>query len=87
MREVAFAVPCARTWDRPGEAQDIGYWLEEEANMPTYEYACRQCKKTFTDKQTFQEHDEHKQIKCPKCGSLDVQRVISRTFAKTSKKS
>jgi len=55
--------------------------------VPTYEYKCRQCKKTFTDKQTFQEHDQHKQVKCPKCDSTDVQQVISRIFAKTSKKS
>jgi putative FmdB family regulatory protein len=84
---VVFAVPCARTWDGLGEAHGTGNWLEEEANMPTYEYECRQCKKTFTDRQTFQEHDEHKQVKCPKCDSTDVRQVIGRTFAKTSKKS
>ena len=55
--------------------------------MPTYEYKCRQCRKTFTDKLTFREYDQHKQVKCPKCDSTDVQQVISRIFAKTSKKS
>jgi putative FmdB family regulatory protein len=55
--------------------------------MPIYEYECRQCKKTFTEKHTFQEHDQHKKVKCPKCGSTRVQQVISPTFAKTSKKS
>jgi putative FmdB family regulatory protein len=55
--------------------------------MPIYEYECRQCKKTFTEKQTFEEHDQHKKVKCPKCRSASVQQVISPTFAKTSKKS
>ena len=55
--------------------------------MPTYEFECEQCKKTFTEKQTFAEHDEHKKVKCPKCGSTNVRQVISPTFAKTSKKS
>ena len=55
--------------------------------MPTYEYECRQCKKTFTEKRTFQEHDRHKKVKCPKCGSTGARQVIGPTFAKTSKKS
>ena len=59
----------------------------KEGNMPIYEYECRQCKRTFTEKHTFQEHDQHKKVKCPKCGSTRVQQVISPTFAKTSKKS
>lgn len=54
--------------------------------MPTYEYQCQQCKKAFTENQTFKEYDQHK-VKCPKCGSTDVQQVIGSTFAKTSKKS
>ena len=55
--------------------------------MPTYEFQCEKCKKTFTEKQTFEEHDEHKKIKCSKCGSTGVRQVIGSTFAKTSKKS
>ena len=59
----------------------------KEETMPIYEYECRQCKQTFTEKQTFQEHDRHGKVKCPKCGTTGVQQVISHTFAKTSKKS
>jgi putative FmdB family regulatory protein len=59
----------------------------KEEIMPVYEYDCKQCKRTFTEKQTFQEHDQHRKVKCPKCGSAAVQQLISPTFAKTSKKS
>ena len=55
--------------------------------MPYYEFECTQCGKTFAQKQTFQEHDQHKQVKCPKCGGTKVSRQISAVFAKTSKKS
>ncbi len=55
--------------------------------MPTYEFECELCKKTFTEKQTFQEHDRHRRIKCPKCGSTSVRQLVSATFVKTSKKS
>jgi putative FmdB family regulatory protein len=59
----------------------------KEETMPTYEFQCEQCKKTFTEKQTFAEHDEHKKVKCPKCRSTNVRQIISPAFAKTSKKS
>jgi putative FmdB family regulatory protein len=55
--------------------------------MPTYELQCEKCKKTFSEKQTFEEHDQHAKIKCPKCGSTSVRHVLSSTFAKTTKKS
>lgn len=54
--------------------------------MPEYEFQCEKCKKTFTEKLTFKEYDQHK-VKCPKCGGTTVQQVVSSTFAKTSKKS
>jgi putative FmdB family regulatory protein len=59
----------------------------KEGNMPTYEFECKQCKKTFTEKLTFQEHDRHKKVKCPKCARSTVQQVIGPAFVKTSKKS
>lgn len=55
--------------------------------MPTYEFECTQCGKTFSEKLTFAEHDRRAKVKCPKCQSTKVQQVISTTFAKTSKKS
>lgn len=55
--------------------------------MPTYEYACQECKKLFSEKMTFEQHDRRKQIKCPKCGSRKVRQTPSAVFVKTSKKS
>jgi putative FmdB family regulatory protein len=55
--------------------------------MPEYEFECAQCHTTFAQHQSFQEHDQHQQVKCPKCGSKDVHQLISAAFAKTAKKS
>jgi len=55
--------------------------------MPEYDYRCEGCGKRFATRQTFAEHDRTKRIKCPKCGSQKVTRVIGTVFAKTSKKS
>ena len=54
--------------------------------MPTYEFECKQCGKTFTLAESYSDHDQHDE-KCPKCGSKDVEQLISRVYAKTSKKS
>lgn len=55
--------------------------------MPSYEYKCMKCAHRFTDKQSFAEHDDHKQVKCPKCNSSKVAQQLSEVFAQTSKKS
>jgi len=55
--------------------------------MPYYEFECTHCGEKFTRKQTFEEHDEAKRVKCPKCGTQKVNLVIGSVFAKTSKKS
>jgi putative FmdB family regulatory protein len=55
--------------------------------MPNYDYQCTKCHKKFVEQQTYEEHDRGKEVKCPKCGSMKVERVISAIFAKTSKKS
>lgn len=56
--------------------------------MPYYDYHCKECGKTFTVKETFAEHDGHKQrVKCPLCESRRTERVISEVFAQTAKKS
>ena len=68
-----------------GERDDHTDW-EREGTMPNYEFRCQKCKKTFAERLTFKEYDQHK-VKCRKCGSTKVQPVISSTFAKTSKKS
>jgi putative FmdB family regulatory protein len=55
--------------------------------VPDYDFKCAQCRKRFTVTETFEQHDHHKRVKCPKCGSQKVERVIGSVFAKTSKKS
>jgi len=55
--------------------------------MPDYEFACTQCGEQFTERQSFAEHDQHKPVKCPKCGSKKVEQLVVAAFVKTSKKS
>lgn len=54
--------------------------------MPSYEYVCQECKKTFTQIMTISEHEKAKPI-CPKCKSKKVQQKMAAFFAVTSKKS
>jgi len=54
--------------------------------MPTYEYKCRECGKSFTKVLTISEHDKRKPA-CPKCKSKKVDQKISSFFAKTASKS
>jgi putative FmdB family regulatory protein len=39
--------------------------------MPTYQYHCEQCEKTFERTETISEHEAAK-LQCPKCGSKKV---------------
>jgi putative FmdB family regulatory protein len=54
--------------------------------MPTYEYACKECKKTFTLTMTLGEHEKAR-VACPKCKSKKVEQQFAAFFAVTSKKS
>jgi GntR family transcriptional regulator / MocR family aminotransferase len=57
-----------------------------EFAMPTYEYRCKQCGKTFERSEHVAEHEKaHPQ--CPKCHSTKVEPVLADFYAKTSKKS
>jgi putative FmdB family regulatory protein len=56
--------------------------------MPTYEYECRDCGKSFVLQRTIQEHVDKKKPKCPECNkSQAVHQVISSVYVQTSKKS
>jgi putative FmdB family regulatory protein len=55
--------------------------------MAYYDYQCGKCRKRFTVKQTFAEHDRTAKPKCPKCGSRAVDRLLTDVFVKTAKKS
>lgn len=65
------------------------HWLatEEEKAMAYYEFQCTHCRKHFTLKQTFAEHDREPKPKCPKCSSRKVNQLIGSVHVKTSKKS
>jgi putative FmdB family regulatory protein len=54
--------------------------------MPTYEYRCADCGKTFTRNASMAEHDSARPA-CPKCGGQNVRQSFSAVYVKTSKKS
>jgi putative FmdB family regulatory protein len=58
----------------------------EGVSMPTYEYHCQHCDRTFDVHLSLEEGDsEH--IECPHCKETNVEQVISPFVAVTSKKS
>jgi putative FmdB family regulatory protein len=57
-----------------------------EADMPTYEYLCRACHKTFSKTLTLAEADKQKVV-CPHCRSAKVEQRPSAFYAVTSRKS
>ena len=54
--------------------------------MPQYEYFCNSCQKSFAKIFTINEHD-HDAVRCPDCGSDQVEQRYSAFFAVTSRKS
>jgi putative FmdB family regulatory protein len=56
-----------------------------EVPMPVYDYLCRDCHKTFELILSLHEHDEV--VKCPHCGSKNVEQEPAAFFAVTSSKS
>ena len=55
--------------------------------MPTYEYLCKDCKKTFTVIATITEHEKGAKPTCQHCGSKNVEQNYSSVTVITSKKS
>ena len=54
--------------------------------MPTYEFECKECKKTFTVFLTLAEYEKG-HFTCPKCKSKKVEQKAAAFYAVTSKKS
>lgn len=54
--------------------------------MPSYEFVCKDCNKTYTSIMTMAEYDKG-DFSCPQCKSRNVEQKISPFFAVTSKKS
>ncbi len=56
--------------------------------MPTYDFVCTECKKSFSVTMTLSDYSRKRLTKCPKCeSSRHVQRKVTPFFALTSKKS
>ena len=57
--------------------------------MPTYEFFCEKCHKTFDVVWSLAEYDKRikEKHKCPACGSKRVVKTLSVVQVKTSKKS
>ena len=54
--------------------------------MPLYEYICNGCKKLFSEVLTIKEHETRK-IRCPKCQSRKVEKVVESVNVLTARKS
>lgn len=50
--------------------------------MPVYEYKCKQCGTTFQVLKSISKKDEEQ--KCPNCGSIQTERLISQFMSKTT---
>lgn len=55
--------------------------------MPTYDYKCNDCKKTFAIIEKISEYEENPLPECKHCGSTNVKRIYSPVTVVTSKKS
>ena len=62
----------------------VKYW--REVDMPTYEYLCLACHKTFSKILTLAEAGRQK-VSCPHCRSTKVEQRYSAFYPVTSKKS
>ena len=54
--------------------------------MPHYDFLCNACKLVFSTAMSLAEYGKHK-LRCPRCGSKQVEQTGSVIVAITSKKS
>lgn len=54
--------------------------------MPTYDYKCQECGKSFSVVMMMSEHGT-KKVACPKCSSKKVTQKVTGFAVKTGKKS
>jgi putative FmdB family regulatory protein len=54
--------------------------------MPTYDFQCHGCSGHFSLKQRIDEYGRDP-VKCPECGSAEVERVITPSYPRTARKS
>lgn len=55
--------------------------------MPTYEYQCKDCSKTYSVHLTIDEHEKGVPPPCEHCGSRNVIPLLGAATVITSKKS
>jgi putative FmdB family regulatory protein len=55
--------------------------------MPTYEYICKECSKTFVVISTISQHEKDPKQACVNCGSKNAEQYYSSVTVITSKKS
>ena len=55
--------------------------------MPTYEYICKDCSKTFIVISTISPHEKDPKPACQSCGGKNVEQYYSSAAVITSKKS
>lgn len=59
--------------------------------MPHYDFLCHECKLEFSKLLTLAEYEDMEcakdPIRCPKCGSMDVEQAWSEAYVVTSRKS
>lgn len=65
------------------EAGSLVLWRRD---VPTYQYRCIKCGKSFERTETITEHEAAK-VSCPKCNSKKVTQIPGRVHVVTSKKS
>ncbi len=70
-----------------GDADQCARIPKGWVGMPTYEYHCNDCQKTFTALLTITEHEKTPSPGCPGCGSKNTVQYISGPTVITSKKS
>jgi len=54
--------------------------------MRVYDYHCMDCHKTFEQALTLHQHDSNR-VRCPHCGSKNIEQEAAAFYAVTSKKS
>ncbi|NIR67258.1 MAG: zinc ribbon domain-containing protein [Aliifodinibius sp.] len=55
--------------------------------MPTYEFHCKDCNKTFSIQLTIAEFEKKSPPKCPHCKGSNVRQIFSSVSVQTDKKS
>jgi putative FmdB family regulatory protein len=60
--------------------------VEQERAMPVYEFACRDCHRTFEIVRPMSESSSAN-VTCSHCGSTKIERIWSSVHTITSKKS